>query len=217
MSLDVAAIILAAGRSSRLGRPKQLVPFNGRTLLRHAVQSAIYSPVESVTVVLGAFYPTLAREVRCLDARIVKNGEWSEGMGSSLKSGLRHVLAHEKKAYDGFLFLTCDQPLVDESMLSDLYCEFSSREDIVAASYNATVGVPAIVGRAHLENLLNLKDDAGARALLKSNDVSVKKVPCRGGEFDIDTASDLVRLKKIHRWWASGSKRKDQPEAFLTP
>lgn len=199
MGKRIAAIILAAGRSSRLGRPKQLVPFQGRTLLRHATLTAMYSPVESVTVVLGAFYPLLQKEIAFFDIKIVNNRAWMRGPGSSLKAGLTYVIANETTPFDGFMFLTCDQPLVNEALL-DLMCErFQRRNQIVASSYGGTIGLPAIFGRDHLHALLGLADGMGAGNLLhqmKPN-LNLEQVPFKGGDFDVDTSQDLVRLKKF--------------------
>jgi len=113
----VVAILLAAGKSSRLRRPKQLVPFRGMSLLRHAAMSALYSQCYKVVVVIGAFHMRVRKEVKHLDVACVRNSLWHRGIGASIKTGIEYFLKKEPKL-DAFLFLLCDQPFVSEDHLS---------------------------------------------------------------------------------------------------
>jgi molybdenum cofactor cytidylyltransferase len=189
-----AAIILAAGASTRLGQPKQLVAVNGETLLRRTTRLAIQAGCSPVVVVLGRDAATLAGEVEGLGASTVINNEWQTGMASSLRRGLKAVLAvkpHEPRV----MVLVCDQPKLDTSVLRDLLTTHTAKEVLIAASrYQGTNGVPAIFSRELFPELLELTGDQGARRIMQLHLEQVASVDFPGGEFDLDTPQDLARL-----------------------
>ncbi len=191
---NCAAIILAAGASTRLGQPKQLVAVDGETLLHRTARLAIQVGCLPVVVVLGRDAATLAGEVEGLGASIVINDEWQTGMASSLSRGLQAVLAakpHQLRV----MILVCDQPKLDASVLRELLTTHTAKEALIAASrYQGTNGVPAIFSRELYPELLELTGDQGARRIIQLHLAEVVSVDFPGGGFDLNTPEDLARL-----------------------
>lgn len=182
----IAGILLAAGGSSRLGMPKQLVEFRGQTLIRRAAESLIFAECDKIVIVLGSEIEGSRRELRGLNVEIVENANWSDGMAASIKFGIEHLEAEQP---DAVLISLCDQPLVDGNCLSHLIEAFkTTNADIVAARYDGVVGVPAIFSRAMFKSLAALDGDKGARELIRENAVVSVEMP--DGKLDLDSASD---------------------------
>jgi molybdenum cofactor cytidylyltransferase len=192
---SVGAIILAAGWSSRFGQAKQLLPFQGETLVRRAVRSAIDGGCASVSVVVGDARDSIETELRKTPALVVENREWQRGLGTSIRCGLRHQL-NARPELDAVLLLVCDQPFVDASIVKALITQWeNSRKPIVACRYAKTLGVPALFDRGCFEELLALPDESGAKALIESRDGGVAQVEFEKGAIDIDTPVDFHRLE----------------------
>jgi len=201
----VHAVVLAAGGSRRLGRPKQLVELDGRSLLRRAVEIALAADVASVTVVLGAREDAMAPELAGLAVRIVHNPDWQTGMGSSIRCGVRSL--GQLGEADGILFLLCDQLRLSTEHLNRMITVFRERggadgqgdsEDgaaIVASGYAGTAGVPALFAPMFRGELSHLADTQGGKQLLAQHARHVHVVPLDGGELDLDTAEDLRRAQ----------------------
>jgi len=195
---DCAAIVLAAGASTRLGRPKQLVEFEGESLLRRAARLAIDTGCSPVFVVLGQNAATFLPEVDDPQATVLINEEWQSGMASSLKLGINAALAANPQLRS-IMALVCDQPRLDLPLLQILLTTHRSRlyaaqPLITASQYRETLGVPAIFSREVFPELLALTGDQGARKILIRHRANVAAVSFPGGEFDLDTPEDLARL-----------------------
>jgi molybdenum cofactor cytidylyltransferase len=191
---SVGAIILAAGGSSRFGQAKQLLAFQGESLVRRAVRSAIEGGCASVSVVVGDARDRIETELRETAALIVENREWQRGLGTSIRCGLRHQL-NSRPELNAVLLLVCDQPFVDASVVTALVTQWeNSRKTIVACSYANTLGVPALFDRAFFEELLALPDESGAKALIESRG-DFAQVEFEKGAIDIDTPGDFHRLE----------------------
>lgn len=108
--------MLAAGASSRLGKPKQLLPYKGTTLLKHAVQLAVDATLKPIVVVKGANADLLNKEIEESQATIVMNAAWEEGMASSIRIGLQKMLELEP-AINSVIMMVCDQPYVTVKLL----------------------------------------------------------------------------------------------------
>lgn len=187
--MTTAAVIMAAGGSSRMGSLKQLIQIHGRSLLRCAAEAACAAQVEDVVIVLGHEAARLRGELRGLRARVVENAAWQTGMRSSLQAGIR-ALAPETQAA---LFMVCDQPHVTTEHLNALIDALpASGLDPVASGYSGTVGVPAIIPRTYFADLLALPGETGAKSFLLAHAARIKIVPFPGGEADIDTPADLA-------------------------
>jgi molybdenum cofactor cytidylyltransferase len=189
---ELHVVVLAAGASTRFGSPKQLVRLNGRPLLHLAVSRAVEVAGQSVTVVLGANAVELAPLLRHTPAAIVVNRDWSEGMGSSVRTGVSRVPA----TADAVMLMLADQPAVTAEDLRRLISTWRRQPQcIVAAHYAGTAGVPAIFPREDFTALAGLRGDTGARALLKRGGERLIRVPLQSAEIDIDTPEDLLKLQ----------------------
>ena len=186
MSKGVAAIILAAGESRRLGRPKQLVLWHGETLLDRAVRVAREADCSPVVVVLGASFDEVRAGCRLEGALVVVNESWREGMASSVRAGIA-ALEPFASNLRGALLLVCDQPAVTAEHLKALAADPTA---ICASSYAGRNGVPAFFPPSSFAALAELHGDAGARSLLQA----AQAIELPGGEVDIDTAEDLAKL-----------------------
>ncbi|AFL86697.1 putative MobA-like protein [Terriglobus roseus DSM 18391] len=193
MSRKVAALVLAAGASSRLGQPKQLVEFHGERLIDRAIRIAQQAGASPIFVVLGAEHERILDALTTSDSgtRILINKGWKRGMASSLALG---AAAAERVGADDLLVLTCDQVTVTPEHLMRLM-EGSHREHVVASYYSGRRGIPALFPDFAFHALQDLTGDTGARDLLQ--DDAVFTVPLPGGEFDVDTPEDLHRLRAM--------------------
>ena len=191
---DVAAVIIAAGSSSRLGQPKQLLVFEGETLVERAIRIARDAGTSRVLVVLGAHRQQIEDRVELSDVEIVVNPDWEEGMASSIRAGTQ-ALDRDSSECSAVLLMTCDQPAVTAEHLRSMLAAFERDPDkAVASVYAAKRGIPAIFPREAFADLLALRGDQGARGLLAGAARTVIEVPLAGGEVDIDRAEDLSHL-----------------------
>ena len=188
---NVGAIILAAGGSSRFGQPKQLLSWQGESLVRRAARSAIGAGCARVSVVTGEARERIENELRGTSAVIVENPEWQRGLGTSIRCGLRQLVSAHPEL-DAVVLLACDQPFVDANVIQSLIAQREkSRKPIVACSYAGTLGVPALFDRAFFEALLALADDSGAKALIEAHPANVAQIGFEKGAIDIDTPGDF--------------------------
>lgn len=189
----VGAVILAAGGAGRFGRPKQLLLFQGESLVFRAVRVAAESGAR-VAVVTGATHELIEGELRESAALVVENPEWQRGLGTSIRRGLRHLIASTPELDTVFL-MACDQPFVEAKTIAALVAKRASTgKAIVASSYANTLGIPALFDRSCFEALLALPDDSGAKALIESRPDDVASIEFEKGAIDIDTPGDLERL-----------------------
>jgi molybdenum cofactor cytidylyltransferase len=188
---SVDGIILAAGGSGRFGQPKQILPFQGESLVRRAVRSAIEGGCARVTVVAGDVRALIEAELRETHATVVENPGWQRGLGSSIRCGLLDLRSSSPEP-DAVVLLACDQPFVDASVIKSLIAEWeNSRKPMVACSYAGTLGIPALFDRSCFEELLSLPDDSGAKALIQSRSADVAQIEFEKGAIDIDTPADF--------------------------
>jgi len=186
-------IILAAGASTRLGRPKQLLPWQGVTLLQHAVKTALTVTTQPV-VVTGANGEHLAAALDPGQVKLVFNPNWQQGIASSIRCGLQALLNRTPEP-DQVIFMVCDQPFVTAGLLLDLINEQQkSRKPIVASAYADTLGIPALFDKSLFPQLLDLQGDTGARRIIQRNSADVASVAFEQGVYDIDTVVDYEDL-----------------------
>jgi molybdenum cofactor cytidylyltransferase len=190
----MAIIILAAGKSSRLGSPKQLLTYKGQNLLRNTVDAALETGCHSVFVVLGANSELLRKELKDKPVSIVENTGWEEGMASSIRYALKEITGTILRP-DSIIFMVCDQPYVTSSLLLDLMKKKNETGmPIIASSYDDKIGIPALFHRSFYPALMELKGDTGARKLINDNPDKVAIVPFPKGITDIDTKDDYDLL-----------------------
>ena len=193
--MTIPAIVLAAGASTRLGRPKQLVSYLGQTLLARAIRLCQEAGATPVHAVLGANSEATFSEAEKAFAIPIINEVWQHGIASSIHAGLGMVNMTSVNA-PGVLILTCDQPRLTAAHLARLLGSFRAQPDpaIVASAYGGTLGTPVVFPRSVFPQLHALQGDTGARAILKNPPCPVLEVPFPGGEIDIDTPADLDSL-----------------------
>jgi len=190
----VGAVIIAAGSSSRLGRPKQLLVFEGETLLGRAIRTAVNSGAKPVFVVLGANRNEIESGADLSGSRVVVNENWSAGMASSIRAGVLQ-LEQDFPETQGVLLMVCDQPRVTAENLSRMIDLFRrSGSSAIASLYAGKRGTPAIFPREAFRELLALQGDKGARGLLADQNREVIEIALEGGELDIDRADDITWL-----------------------
>ncbi|MFY2561680.1 nucleotidyltransferase family protein [Corallococcus terminator] len=192
-------VLLAAGGSSRLGHPKQLVVHRGQTLIRRAAEAAL-SLGGPVVVVLGAHREAIASELTGLPVQSVTHPDWALGPGGSLTAGLAALLAtpdtHAPPAVDAVLVMLCDQLRVEAAHLEALVATWrSTGAPVVASEYDGTRGVPALFAGSVFDELASLSPEQGARGVIAHEPSRVVTVPLPGGDEDVDTPMDLARLK----------------------
>ena len=193
---NIGIVILAAGSSSRLSRPKQLLEFDGVTLLSHATIEAANSNACNVIVVIGAYADLIANEIDGDIVYIVKNENWNEGIASSVRLGL-DALLKQTPSIDAVIFMVCDQPFVTSSLLNDLIAkQRETQKAIVASNYGETIGPPALFHQSLFAELMELKGDVGARRIIQLHSDEVATVFFPDGKIDIDTQKDYNVLKK---------------------
>ena len=189
--MRVGGVVLAAGSSSRLGRPKQLLLHEGKTLVRRTAEAAVAAGLAPVVAVLGAHPEAVAAELAGLPVHPVLNPDWAAGMGLSLRVGLRAL----PPEVDAALVVLCDQLRVDAAHLAALVDTFTrTHAPIVASGYAGARGVPALFSRALFAELEALAPEEGARRVIAREPSRVVEVALAGGDEDIDTAADLSRL-----------------------
>ena len=187
----VGAIILAAGGSTRFGQPKQLLAFQGESLVRRAVRGAVDADCVRVVVVAGDVRARIEAELRETPAVIVENPEWQRGLGTSIRCGLLHLRSSRSEP-DAVVLMACDQPFADANVIKSLIAEWeNSGKSIVASSYAGTLGIPALFDRSCFDDLLSLPDDSGAKPLIQARFADVARIEFEKGVMDIDTPGDF--------------------------
>jgi molybdenum cofactor cytidylyltransferase len=154
-------VLLAAGESSRMGTPKQLLEFNGKPLIRHAAEMALASKCRPVVVVLGSQADEIRAVLADLDLVIRQNPRWREGMGTSIHAGVEAVSESDA---DGLVLALADQPKITPQVLNRLLAtHWATGQPIVASQYADTVGVPVYFSRQFFPHLLALNPEQGCK------------------------------------------------------
>jgi molybdenum cofactor cytidylyltransferase len=190
----IGAVILAAGESSRFGRPKQLVQFRGTSLVRRVVDAAKDANCSAIVVVLGSKREQIERELKETDAIVAENQDWRRGIGSSIRVGVESAV-NQAPDIEAIVLLTCDQPFLKTDTIERLIAtREKTKKAIVASSYSETLGVPALFDRSCFQELLALDDETGAKAIILSNRERVAELLFPEGKIDIDTVADYEKL-----------------------
>ena len=148
-----AIVVLAAGMSSRLGSPKQLLTYQGKSLIQHTANIALQTTMRPVVVVVGANSEAIKKEIEWMNVEIIENKEWEEGMASSIRFGLNYVQKKDNKV-DGIIFMVCDQPFISTKILETLLIKQNKTGlPIVASSYENMIGVPALFHKIFFKEL----------------------------------------------------------------
>lgn len=191
-----AIIILAAGASTRMKQPKQLLHFKEKSLIQQAIDTALATDTEQVILVLGANAETILAETNTAGVEVIVNGKWKEGMASSVRLGIS-TLQQNFPNIDSATIMLCDQPFVTSDLLNQLAnTQEQSDKKIAASHYKNTAGVPVVFDKSLFPELLKLEGQEGAKKLLSVFSDEVVTVPFAEGEIDIDTEEDYQQLLK---------------------
>ena len=177
--MSVAAILMAAGGSRRLGRPKQLVEVEGRTLVRRTAELLLEAGYEPVVVVLGAVVEPVRAELAPLPVDSVAREGWQSGMAGSIGAGLAAL----PDRVEATLVTPCDLPKLELGVLAALKAE-SGPEALAACAFAGTLGPPALFGRRWFDDLARLEGDGGAKSLLRRH--GAREIPWPEGAEDLD-------------------------------
>jgi molybdenum cofactor cytidylyltransferase len=197
---NIAVLIMAAGESSRMKGIKQLLPWQGSTLLVHTLKTLLSVQKEHLFMVLGAnseFIKTKSA-LASKQVTLIENKAWQNGLGSSISCGIDYVLKQQQQ-FDGILICLADQPLLTSAYYTALLARFkSSNVPIVATKYPNKSGVPAVFSTEVARELIHLKEDYGARYLMSK--YQDKMVVLDAGELivDIDTPETYTALYQKH-------------------
>lgn len=183
-----ALILLAAGASTRMGRPKQLLPYRGVPMVRRAAMVALASLCRPVIVVTGANAEAVGAALDGLPVTLVFNAEWEGGMGTSIGAGLRALPVE----VDSAVLALADQPLITAEIYNSLLGEPGC--DIVAARYAGTVGVPVLFRRRYFAELLALPASQGCKGVILAHREACRFVDCPEAEVDVDTPEGYRRV-----------------------
>jgi molybdenum cofactor cytidylyltransferase len=188
-------IILAAGNSSRLGKPKQLLRFREKSLLQHVLDEALAVEAAKCVLVLGSEAEEMETQINAGKAIVCHNAQWAAGMSGSIHLGLQKLLELQLDV-DCCIIAVCDQPFITTQLFRNLYeVAKENKVSIVASSYADTAGTPALFDKSQFDALLKLKGREGAKKLLKLAHEDLLLVPFERGEIDIDTPEDYLNLQ----------------------
>lgn len=189
-----AFLILAAGESKRMGRIKQVLPWQGKTLLAHLLEKAKQSEADDIFVVLGANSNHIQSKVNFEDIKVIFNPNWKNGIGSSLSLGIKFI-ERISDAYSCVLISLADQPLISLNHFNNLITDFrNSKKTIAASKYKGILGVPAVFDHKYFGDLSNLRENIGAKNLISNNPDDVIAVTSTVEFLDIDTPDDYTHF-----------------------
>ncbi|MES3019604.1 MAG: nucleotidyltransferase family protein [Bacteroidota bacterium] len=191
-----AILILAAGKSSRLGRPKQLLSYRGKNLLQHSIDSAKQAGSNKVIVVLGSSKDIIQNKIEIDGIEIAENPDFESGISSSIKAGI-NALKKTAPGVDALILMVCDQPFAKTEILTSLvHKQKQTGKAIVGCIYENTKGTPALFHSSIFPELLSLEGDTGAKKLFDEYHDAASFVSFRDGGIDIDTSEDYQNLPK---------------------
>jgi molybdenum cofactor cytidylyltransferase len=187
-------IILAAGASTRLGQPKQLLKYHDASLIQHTIAEAVAASPHRVFVVVGSEADKISGQIDKKQANLLYNKNWEEGIASSIREGLQQSLLLSANL-DAVILMVCDQPYVNAALLRNLVSRHvESGKPIVASQYKETLGTPVLFHKSFFPDLLKLNGDVGAKKLIMDHQEQVQAVRFPLGHIDIDNMADYETL-----------------------
>lgn len=193
MKPTIKGLMLAAGSSSRMGSPKQLLPWGESTLIEHCISVAKQSQLDSLLLALGSDATAIRQSIQVLDIDIVVNEEWAKGIASTIKIGVDRLILGDTP--DGILIMLADQPFISSADLDALIEAFESSDSVIASNYKHRLGVPALFGASHFDLLTKLIGDKGAGSILNTMKDSTRTLPIAIDLTDIDTMETYTALR----------------------
>ncbi|TCC90143.1 nucleotidyltransferase family protein [Pedobacter frigiditerrae] len=194
--MENGIIILAAGSSSRLGKPKQLLSYKGKSLLEIATEAAIGTGAKAIVTVLGAYADEISATHQQAGINYVMNERWENGMSTSIHAGLAELLKLNP-ATENVMIMVSDQAFLTTATLMQLVEEKQHTEyHIIASKYGNTIGTPVLFNKKYFTALMNLSGDTGAKHLIQQHPKDVGTISFEKGDIDIDTEADYDNLTK---------------------
>lgn len=193
--MKISTIILAAGESSRLGQPKQLLKYENQTLIERIVSIVSAMNFEKNIVVLGAFANEIKSVLTADKVEIIMNEDWKKGMSSSLQKGLEVA-----ENSDAVLVLLSDQPFINAALINEIIEKAKNTNfPIIATKYKEVLGVPTLFKQSIFEELKSLNASVGAKKIIKqyAQNNQVDFVDFEKAAIDIDTMADYERLLEM--------------------
>ncbi len=191
--VPTAILVMAAGAARRMGQPKQLMDYGGKSLVRHAVEAAHASRAVLVAVIVGAEENAVRAQLQGLPTLLVSNPAWETGMGSTIRAGVEAV--RDRPEITSVILTVADAPgLSAETYNRILAAHKASGLPIVASQYSETVGVPVLFERQFFDSLMALPPEQGCKHLILTNAQKVLRLPCPEAAADIDTPEDYRRF-----------------------
>lgn len=191
----VSAVVLAAGMSKRMGTAKQLLRLGGKTILEHTLANVRASGVSEIVLVLGFAAESIEKEISTECVKIVRNQDYQQGMGTSLRSGLAALDLQAKAA----LIVLADQPFVQPETINQLIaCHQESKPQIVIPTFHGFRGNPVLLDRSVFAELQGLTGDVGCRAIFGNHTENIRKLAVNdiGILLDIDSQEEYEKFKK---------------------
>ncbi|WP_052823408.1 nucleotidyltransferase family protein [Neotamlana sedimentorum] len=188
---DIAIVVLAAGASTRMGEPKQLLPWKKKTLISHTIETVLQVNCKNVYVVLGANFDLISSEIKDYPVSILNNELWHQGLGTSIACSTTFLINSDKD-FDAILFVLADQPFITANYLNEMIVSYSfNKQTIIATMYtDKKNGVPVIFNKIYFKDLKIFKGDEGAKHLLMQLESSVKTLIPPNKNVDLDTKED---------------------------
>lgn len=198
MTKKLAVLILAAGNSTRMGVPKQLLKWKESNLLQHTINTVNQLNTENV-LVLGAYFNRIKASINSENIMVLFNGSWEKGLSQSIVLGVGHIKESHPNI-ESILIMLADQPLIDLYYLNEMIgLHHLNPNKIICTLYqNDKRGVPAIFNKTFFEDLLQLNDDIGAKELLNKHSNDLILLNGTRHTADIDTMDDYDRLYTLH-------------------
>ena len=192
-----AAVILAAGGSTRLGRPKQLLDWFGKTFIEQVVETAIKADLYPIIVVTGSNHKLIEDHLKKKDVEIIFNNNWKEGQSGSLTAGLKKI---QEKQISQFIFLLVDMPQLKEEWLKIIVQNSDDNNfDIVTTTVNGEVTPPILFKEKCFEKLFSLKGDSGGKRLVREFNTKYLEHEDQGMKLDCDTEEEYLQLLNTYK------------------
>jgi len=194
----ISAIVLAAGESKRMGQPKQMLAWQGKTLLQHVLGNLINSDADEIILVLGNEAETIRKSLPELPIRMVINRDYKQGMASSLRQGL---LVMDPKS-EAFLVLLADQPGIGPEIINRVIRGFQQanpQRGICRPVYRGLKGHPVLMGVQYRKEILQLQGDVGARQILMNHPLDILEIEVEQDlvVMDVDTPDEYRKYMKL--------------------
>jgi len=187
-------LLLAAGSSSRMGKPKMLLPYNGKTFLQKIVDEIQKLDNALLLVITGCYHSLLNKILTKQHIAFVQCEDWEQGMGASIQTGINYVLQHYTNA-DNIIILVCDQPYISSGLLQEMIdTTRSTSKGIIACAYAGTTGTPVLFDKKYFSELAMLDGQQGAKKILQQFAADVSPIMFPEGIIDIDNPEDYERF-----------------------